>query len=180
MKTFINRSLVILTLFALWGLLLYAFGCGRDDKDREACVVLGEHCHEEKEPTVVQGPKGEVGPQGKTVIGPKGESCSVQPAVNGALITCGETQTVLLNGVDGNDAPPTPYTVTEMIDPCGKQGTYDEVLLRLADNSLIAHYASGANQFLTVIDTGNYATTDGTNCHFNIDGNLAVTWQEIK
>lgn len=138
------------------------------------------------------GPAGSVGPSGQPgaqgEMGPKGEkgdegdagtSCSVTYVANGSIISCTDgTSVVILNGVDGadgQDAPPTPYTVTGLIDPCGKQGQFDEVLLRLANGSLLAHYASGSNQFLVVIGPGNYKTTDGTNCFFSINSNMEIT-----
>lgn len=94
--------------------------------------------------------------------------------VGGALITCGATQVVLL---DGDDAPPTPYTVVGLIDPCGDGPGFDEVLLQLADGSLMAHYAGGGNlQFLTVLSPGNFVTTDSQACHFTVAGDMGVSW----
>jgi len=81
-----------------------------------------------------------------------------------------------LNGTDGLDAPPTPYTVTEMVDPCGDESQFDEILLRLANNQLVAHFSSGALEFLTIIGPGNYTTTDGTGCTFTIHNDMTVTW----
>lgn len=66
--------------------------------------------------------------------------------------------------------------VSEIIDPCGSQGAYDEVLLRLGNGQIMAHYASGTNQFLTLLSAGNYVTTDGTNCHFTISASGVITY----
>lgn len=128
-----------------------------------------------------QGPGGPAGPQGATgPQGGKGDSCTVQTAVNGAIILCEDgTSVVLVNGQDGEDgedAPPTPYTVTELIDPCGDQSGFDEVLLRLANGALIAHYSSGNREFLTVVGPGTYSTTDGHSCIFTVHNNGSVTW----
>jgi len=115
-------------------------------------------------------------------VGPPGESCTVAPVVGGAIITCGATSTVILNGVDGQDgqngqdAPPTAYSVIEVIDPCGTAPGFNEVLLRLANGQILAHYASGALQFLALIGPGNYMTTDGKACNFTIHANGSVTW----
>lgn len=137
----------------------------------------------------LDGEPGEQGPVGPA--GPMGTSCSVQPAEGGALIQCGEHTVLLTNGLDGKDgtdgqdgadgkdgqdAPPTPYTVTEMINPCGDAPGYDEVLLRLANGQLIAHYSSGNRQFLTVLAPGTFRTTDGTNCTFTVHPDMQVTW----
>jgi hypothetical protein len=112
--------------------------------------------------------------------GTNGTSCTVKQLVNGVRISCSDsTEAVVYNGQDGAngaDAPPTPYTVTALIDPCGKQTTFDEVLLKLSNGTIIAHFASGANQFLTPIGTGTYMTTDGTNCYFTVDANNNVSW----
>lgn len=120
------------------------------------------------------------------VDGKDGSACTITSVDNGALIACGENHVVVLNGVDGKDgqdgqdgqdAPPTAFTVTELIDPCGDApGKFDEVLLRLANNTLIAHYADGAKQFLSVIGPGTYMTTDGTSCVFTVSPTNVVSW----
>lgn len=69
-------------------------------------------------------------------------------------------------------------TIIELINPCGDSPlvTHEEVLLRLSDGRILAHYASGTNQFLVEVQPGNYVTTDGSNCHFTITNNGQVTW----
>ncbi len=109
----------------------------------------------------------------------KNVGCSVKEVENGAEITCGETRVVILNGQkgkDGKDAPDSAYQITETIDPCGKQSSYDEVILRLANKQLLAHFSTGDKQFLVLIGSGNYVTTDGTNCAFTVHENMSVTW----
>lgn len=116
-------------------------------------------------PFLVQGPAGQ-----------DGKSCTVATVANGALITCPDgTASVVLNGTDGQDAPPTAYSVVEVIDPCGKQAAFDEVLLKLANGQIMAHFASGAQQFLALIGPGNYTTTDNTSCKFTITAEGTVT-----
>lgn len=81
------------------------------------------------------------------------------------------------NGQDGAPATPTPYVVTEFIDPCGDHpGHLDELVLRLADGSLMAHYASGSLQFITLITPGDYVTTDKQKCHFTVTLAREVVW----
>lgn len=118
------------------------------------------------------------------VQGAPGVGCSVEPVANGALIQCGgNTEAVIYNGTngedgeDGQDLVPGPYSVVEVINPCGDQPGVDEVLLRLENGQLLAHYAGGGNiQFLGLIGPGSYVTTDGKNCHFTVDANYNVSY----
>lgn len=134
-------------------------------------------------PFLVQGPKGDQGPRGDSgeqgPVGPGGSSCTISQLVNGARISCTDgTEAVILNGTngaDGQNAPPTAYSVVEVIDPCGKQAAFDEVLLKLANGQIMAHFASGAQQFLALIGPGNYTTTDNTSCKFTITAEGTVT-----
>lgn len=145
-----------------------------------------------------QGPQGAMGPSGpagEPIEGPQGPQgvpgvgCSAVQVSNGAVITCGSDVVVILDGEDGQDgeqgpagqdAPPTAYTVTELIDPCGDQAGFDEVLLRLANGTLIAYYSSGNGnnrvEFLATIGPGNYQTTDSHHCQFMVHTDLSVTW----
>ena len=116
-------------------------------------------------------------------MGPKGadgSSCSVNQTLTGAIISCTDgTTAVLLNGqdgVDGSPAPTTPYSITEVIDLCGTQPGFNEVLLRTHNNKLISHFSSGSNQFLALIGPGNYISTDGKNCYFTVHPDMSVTW----
>lgn len=142
---------------------------------------------------------GPVGNTGESIPGPTGEagsSCTVtqiQPTEEapqgGAEISCEDgTQAQVLNGSsgqqgemgppgsDGVDSPPTDYTVVELIDPCGNSSGFDEVLLRLANGMLMAHYSSGNLQFLTVVGPGSYRTTDASACNFTVNTQLEVSW----
>lgn len=125
--------------------------------------------------------------------GKDGTSCTTQSLSNGARISCTDgTQSVVYNGTngtngqngqdgqdgeDGQDAPPSAYSVVELVDPCGKQASFDEVLLRLQNNQIMAHYADGAKQFLTIVGPGSYVTTDGTHCYFTVTNDLQITNQ---
>lgn len=70
------------------------------------------------------------------------------------------------DGVDGQDA------VLEVIDPCGDApSVVDEILLRLADGSVLCSFsanANGQNTRLAILPPGSYVTTDGSNCHFTV------------
>lgn len=111
-----------------------------------------------------RGGPGEPGKDGKD-----GSSCSVEALSNGSLISCTDgTSSFVSNGADGQDAPPTEFTVVEVINPCGSSGGFDEVLLQLADGSFLAYFA-GSGGFLTVLNCGqSYVTTDAEACNFTI------------
>lgn len=76
------------------------------------------------------------------------------------------------DGQDGLDADIT-YQVVEIIDPCGQQhpNGYDEVILKLGNGKYLASFsdnANGKNTRLGILSSGNYVTTDDTDCHFTI------------
>jgi hypothetical protein len=142
------------------------------------------------------GPAGDAGPQGDAgPEGPPGTSCSVEsvaadPTVapnGGALITCGDTSTLLLNGAPGptgpqgqpgTPAPPTAYSVVDVIDPCGPSGGFDEVFLRLANGTVVASFSdnsAGQNTRLSILVDGTFETSDGTNCVFTVSTDTSVT-----
>lgn len=83
------------------------------------------------------------------------------------------------DGTDGADAAPTQFTPVAIIDPCGKQSNYDEVLVRLANGQILASFSensNGKNTRFVLLGAGNYATTDGTNCTFSVDASGNVTF----
>lgn len=165
-------------------LLLTACGsAGEMFTDAGKCVSGGKECHQDPVPgpTGAPGVPGRDGTNGKD--GKDGASCTSKRVTNGATITCTDGTTVVIldgvngqDGADGQDAPPTAYSVVELINPCGDGPGFDEVLLRLANGSIIAHYADGNKQFLATIGPGNYVTTDGQSCHFTIDSSMGVHW----
>jgi len=93
--------------------------------------------------------------------GRPGSDCSVEQLSNGAIIRCASTTAILTpQGAQ--------YAVVDIIDPCGDSPGFDEVLLRLANGQLLAHFASGSLQFLTLVPDGSYVTTDSQQCHFTV------------
>ena len=177
-------------------LVLLLSGCGVQDKRNTNCANKGDQCHGEDNhsegpqgnagvPGGV-GPSGERGAEGDTgEAGPQGESgagCTVTPVANGVEVKCGEGEAVVIHngqdGVNGQDGRGgiTAYTVTSIVDSCGKQASYDEVLLRMGNGDLMAHYSDGSKQFITVIGPGTYLTTDGTSCMFTIHPDKTITW----
>lgn len=60
-------------------------------------------------------------------------------------------------------------SITEIIDPCGDDpGELDEVIFKLTDGSLVALFIQGQKSFLTLIEDGNYQTTDKQKCNFSV------------
>ena len=80
---------------------------------------------------------------------------------------------------NGTNAPPTPYTPTGLVDPCGDSpGIHDEVFIRLQNNTLLASFsdsASGLNTRFSVLTPGTYQTTDGSHCTFTVDSSFNLT-----
>jgi len=81
-------------------------------------------------------------------------------------------------GPAGPMGPTGPAALQEVVNPCGEQGLYEEVLLRFSTGQLMALYYDAGNQksFLTELSPGNYVTTDGFSCLFTVHGDLSVTW----
>ncbi len=95
--------------------------------------------------------------------GNNGESCQVLSHPDGALVICGDSSVVVKNGKDGVDA------VVDVVDPCGAETSFDEVLLVLQSGEIIAYFESGGKRYLTSLDYNKtYQTTDGTQCRFKI------------
>lgn len=65
---------------------------------------------------------------------------------------------------------PNELNIVEIIDPCGAESPYDEIIVRLADDALMVFFASDGGR-LSLIGVGSYRTTDGTNCRFDIVDN---------
>lgn len=64
--------------------------------------------------------------------------------------------------------------IVEFIDPCGPEGSFDEIVLKTASGKFVAFFQSGNKRFLSQLPNGNYVTTDGTNCNFSISGTNLV------
>jgi hypothetical protein len=111
------------------------------------------------------------------VDGEDGTSCSVAEDANGSgsLISCSDGTTAFIkngsDGSDGADGADGLDFIKDIVDPCGAETThgFDEVLLVLQSGDILAHFASGDNQYLTILQKGkSYVTTDGTGCRFTV------------
>lgn len=69
-------------------------------------------------------------------------------------------------------------TITEIVDPCGDSpGITDEVLLRLSNHKLLASFSdssNGTNTRFSLIEPGQYETTDGSHCHFTVTSDYSI------
>jgi hypothetical protein len=102
--------------------------------------------------------------------GVPGAGCTVSQRVDGSIITCADgSMAIIMNGQDGSDS------VMEVISPCEGSGSH-ELLLRMANNKIIAHYSHGSSQHLRYITPGTWQLTDGTQCIFTVHNDLSVTW----
>lgn len=142
-------------------------------------------------PNGVNGQNGQDGQDGEDgQDGQDGTSCSVLQVSNGAIISCTDgTQGFIANGqdgtdgedgqdgqdgVDGQDGQDGADAVVEVINPCGSQGQFDEVLFRMSDGFIYALYFGSGNAFLTDLPPGNYQTTDSTRCRFSINSSNQI------
>ena len=90
---------------------------------------------------------GERGPQGEPGVGERGPK-----------------------GDPGTSPALGPWTITEVIDPCGDfSGGQDEVLFKFLNGEYLSYFRSGGNEFLVLLDWGkSYVTTDAQACPFKI------------
>jgi len=79
-------------------------------------------------------------------------------------------------GKDGNNGADGQDSIIEVVDPCGKESSYDEVLFRLSDGRLYALYYAPPRSFLTYLPPGTYITTDGTGCQFTINSENEISY----
>lgn len=134
---------------------------------------------------ICDGAKGQIGETGPSGLDGKngldGVNCNVEQLSNGAMITCGDTKAVVLNGLNGQNGV---NSINKLIAPCTKASSgWKEELLCLSDGTLLASFsdnASGLNTRFSIIPTGNYIDTDNSQCLFNVtvdaNNNSTVSW----
>jgi len=123
------------------------------------------------------------------------ESCALARVENGVEISCpgqdpivvydGEAGAPGEEGAEGEQGPEGGQGVRgeqgespiiEIIDPCGKESSYDEVLFRLSDDLIYAVYSDKEKVHLVELIPGTYTTTDSTNCKFTVTEDNDVIW----
>ncbi len=116
----------------------------------------------------------EVDGQAKGERGADGKPCTVEGLSNGVIIRCPDgTSQALYHGEDGTSSK----TITEFIDPCGDDpGHFDEILLKMFDDSIVGYYQDGDKRFLVNVPAGDYVTTDAQACAFTVNEDLTVEW----
>lgn len=167
----VRTSIILLTMGILLAGLLAA--CGYQSGDLDRALECADGCSNPGTPDPTPTPP-------PAVDGKNGSSCTVRGTPDGAVILCEDgSNAVIWHGRDYRPEQPAPlnrYEVSEIVDPCGKQATYDEVLLKLANGQLLAHYWGSGNSFITTISPGSYITTDGTACRFTVTPEGEVVW----
>lgn len=71
--------------------------------------------------------------------------------------------------------------IVSIKDPCGSQGSYNEVLLKLSNGKYLASFsenANGLNTRFVLLTDGNFRTTDGSGCYFTVSGSGTVISNE--
>jgi chromosome segregation ATPase len=92
---------------------------------------------------------------------------SLQSQINSSLV-----QIAVLQGYQN---------IVSIKDPCGAQGSYNEVFLKLSSGHYLASFsdnANGLNTRFTQLTDGTFQTTDGTSCNFTVSGNGTVISNE--
>ncbi len=122
--------------------------------------------------------------------GQDGLSCTTTQLEGGLVVQCGESAAFVSNGVngeagetgaagqDGADAPVNPWSIAEILSPCGSS-VLDEVLIRFSNGQIMAHYSKANRQHLTMLVPGAYSTTEtngGHECSFVVHASGEVTW----
>lgn len=180
-------------IIVLCGLVLLLSGCHNYSSnvgETLGCVLAGNGCDDGRTgATGATGLTGAAGLNGTNGIdGINGSSCSVSSVIasplvapnGGARITCTDgTDALVLNGSPGSDAPPTPYSVVQVVKPCPTiGGSFPEVLLVMQDRSILASVSDNGNAQrtrLALIPQGSYTTTDNRNCNFTV-GATTISW----
>lgn len=82
-------------------------------------------------------------------------------------------QNIALATICNGEAAVGLFSSVTVLDPCGDApNIVDEVILRLADGTVLASFstnASGLNTRFAFLSPGTYQTTDGSNCVFTLN-----------
>jgi len=142
------------------------------------------------EECVVEGPQGEAGFDGHDAlieVLPLAVSCvaggyslltATDSNSNGLIDSTDKNYSLVdvCNGVAGSNGAVGPSGILVIVDPCSDfPGVHDEVLIRLADDRLLASFSNNFNgdytRFSILLAGNNFQTTDGSGCFFSVDVN---------
>lgn len=126
------------------------------------------------------GQRGSVG-----ATGAAGTSCTVTKSGSVSTIKCGSATVSVNDGVNGtNGQNASGIYITELLNPCGINGSHDEILLRLSNGKVLALYDGGANldRFALLVPGTQYRTTDSNNnyCTFQINSSGQLINQQLN
>lgn len=62
--------------------------------------------------------------------------------------------------------------ITEVVNLCGNNA---EILIRIED-VIISYFEQGRSRFLSILEPGNYITSDGQSCNFTVTSDYEVTF----
>ena len=152
-----NKSIIIAVVVSIFITLIFLAGCGPINPTvtiLETCELIDHPDGVEmicpgQDPVFIH--DGSIGPEGEP--GEQGEE--------------GE------QGARGEMGEPS---IIEIIDPCGEESSYDEILFRLSDDLIYAVYSDKKKVHLVELIPGHYVTTDGTDCAFIVTDEGEVIW----
>lgn len=129
------------------------------------------------------GQRGATGATGAT--GAAGTSCTVTKAGSVSTIKCGSATVFVNDGTNGtNGQNASGIYISELLNPCGINGSHDEILLRLSNGKVLALYDGGANldRFALLVPGTQYRTTDSNNnyCTFQINSSGQLINQQLN
>lgn len=109
----------------------------------------------------------------KTVV-KKVDGCFVAQNEGGVDIYCDDgTSAFISDGIDGIPGTNGVSSIISIVDPCGRQTQFDEILIGFQGGTVVAWYE---DRGLVVLEPNLvYETTDGTNCRFIVDVNGSIS-----
>lgn len=172
--------------YLLIGTLAALTGCGIMDEMRAACVpgdlqglcyaVMGQPDKEYDDTAL----KEDVAKNEAEIARLQNEIANLQIAIQEYISIMDQADVNLQDSIDALTVRvaelETQLGVIEIIELCDDGPGYDEILLRLSDNTILAYFEIGSKRFLTRLIPGTYITTDGTNCLFTITDNYEVVF----
>ena len=114
---------------------------------------------------------------------PQQRAMTLCNGLNGSDGTNGADGADGTDGTNGADAPVPMYAAVDSIQPCGNNGAYKEVLLRLQSGQVLASFSNdtgGTMTRLAFLPDGTFMTTDSTSCQFTLATSQDGTTRSIS